>query len=131
MTILSVDDSTTIRRIIRKQVTELGINLLEAGEGESALKILRDPANVIDMVVLDWNMPGMSGLDVLRQIRAEPRLKDVFVMMLTSEADQNCVMEALKAGAQNYMTKPFDAKAFSNKISEFVVAQHSKTGTPQ
>jgi two-component system, chemotaxis family, chemotaxis protein CheY len=118
MTILSVDDSTTIRRIIKKNVAEMNMEVLEAADGASALKVLEESSDTVSLVILDWNMPGMTGLEVLKTIKATPKYKDIPVMMLTSEADQNCVVEALKAGAQNYLTKPFDGKLLVLKIQE-------------
>jgi two-component system, chemotaxis family, chemotaxis protein CheY len=118
MAILTVDDSTTIRRIVKRSLDEMGIEVLEAPDGAQALKLIEEKSDVIQLVILDWNMPGMTGLDVLRTIKATPKYKDIVVMMLTSEADQNCVVEALKAGAQNYLTKPFDAKMLTLKIQE-------------
>lgn len=118
MAILTVDDSTTIRRIVKRSVDEMGMEVLEAADGASALKLLDEKAGEIQLILLDWNMPGMTGLDVLRAIKSEPRYKDIVVMMLTSEADQTFVVEALKAGAQNYLTKPFDAKMLVLKIQE-------------
>jgi two-component system, chemotaxis family, chemotaxis protein CheY len=119
MAILSVDDSTTIRRIVKRAVVDdLGLELFEAADGAQALKLIEENAEAIQLILLDWNMPGMSGLDVLKTIKAHPRYKDIVVMMLTSEADQNCVVNALKAGAQNYMTKPFDGKMLVLKIQE-------------
>lgn len=118
MAILSVDDSTTIRRIVKRSVEELGMEVLEAADGASALKLIEERFADIQLILLDWNMPGMTGLEVLKAIKAEPRYKDIVIMMLTSEADQNFVVEALKAGAQNYLTKPFDAKMLMLKIQE-------------
>jgi two-component system, chemotaxis family, chemotaxis protein CheY len=118
MAILSVDDSTTIRRIVKRSVDEMGLEVLEAADGAAALKILEEKSSEIQLVILDWNMPGMTGLEVLRAIKANPKYKDIVVMMLTSEADQTFVVEALKAGAQNYLTKPFDGKMLSQKIQE-------------
>jgi two-component system, chemotaxis family, chemotaxis protein CheY len=118
MAILSVDDSTTIRRIVKRSVDEMGLEVLEAADGAAALKILEERSGEIQLVILDWNMPGMTGLEVLRAIKANPKFKDIVVMMLTSEADQTFVVEALKAGAQNYLTKPFDGKMLSLKIQE-------------
>jgi len=118
MAILTVDDSTTIRRIVKRSVDEMGLEILEAADGAQALKLLEENGPSIQLVLLDWNMPGMSGLDVLRAMKADARFKDIVVMMLTSEADQNCVVDALKAGAQNYLTKPFDGKMLTLKIQE-------------
>lgn len=118
MAILTVDDSTTIRRIVKRSVDEMGMEVLEAADGASALKLLEEKVGSIQLILLDWNMPGMTGLEVLKTIKSDARYKDIVVMMLTSEADQNCVVEALKAGAQNYLTKPFDGKMLALKIQE-------------
>jgi two-component system, chemotaxis family, chemotaxis protein CheY len=118
MAILTVDDSTTIRRIVKRSVDEMGMEVLEAADGASALKLLEERSGDIQLMLLDWNMPGMTGLEVLRTIKGDPRFKDIVVMMLTSEADQTFVVEALKSGAQNYLTKPFDAKMLVLKIQE-------------
>jgi two-component system, chemotaxis family, chemotaxis protein CheY len=118
MAILTVDDSTTIRRIVKRSLDEMGMEVLEAADGAQALKVMEEKGDAVQLVILDWNMPGMTGLEVLKAIKATPKYKDVVVMMLTSEADQNCVVEALKAGAQNYLTKPFDGKMLTLKIQE-------------
>ncbi|MCL4305770.1 response regulator [bacterium] len=118
MTILSVDDSTTIRRIVRRSCEELGHFVLEAPDGITALAVLAEQSQDISLVVLDWNMPGMSGLDVLKVIKSDPATRHIVVMMLTSEADMNYVSEALAAGAQNYLTKPFSQQALTLKILE-------------
>jgi two-component system chemotaxis response regulator CheY len=118
MAILIVDDSTTMRRIVKRSVDEMKQEAFEAADGMQALKIIEEKSDAIQLVILDWNMPGMTGLEVLKSIKANPKYKEITVMMLTSEADQNCVVDALKAGAQNYLTKPFDAKMLTLKIQE-------------
>jgi two-component system, chemotaxis family, chemotaxis protein CheY len=118
MTILSVDDSTTIRRIVKRTVNELGHEVLEAADGPTALEVLAANYAAVQMVILDWNMPGMTGLEVLREIRANALYKDIIVMMLTSEAEQSFVVQALQAGAKNYLTKPFDKDLLNLKIQE-------------
>ncbi|NTU50634.1 MAG: response regulator [Desulfobulbaceae bacterium] len=118
MTILSVDDSTTIRRIIKKNVTDAGLEVLEAADGAAALKILEESGDIINLIVLDWNMPGMTGLETLKQIKANPRYDGIKIIMLTSEADQHSTVEALRAGADSYLTKPFDGKILMLKIQE-------------
>lgn len=118
MAILTIDDSTTIRRIVKRTLEEQGLEVLEAADGAAGLKVLEQHLDKVQLVILDWNMPGMSGLDVLKAIKADPKSKDTVVMMLTSEADQNFVADALKSGAQNYLTKPFDAKMLVLKIQE-------------
>jgi two-component system chemotaxis response regulator CheY len=118
MAILIVDDSTTMRRIVKRSIDEMKQEALEAADGAQALKIVEERGDTIQLVILDWNMPGMTGLEVLKTIKANPKYAGITVMMLTSEADQNCVVDALKAGAQNYLTKPFDAKMLTLKIQE-------------
>ena len=118
MTILSVDDSTTIRRIVKRSCEELGHTVLEAADGAAALATLAGKSSEVSLVILDWNMPGMTGLEVLKAVKSDPRTKNIVVMMLTSEADMNFVKEALAAGAQNYLTKPFDQKMLALKIQE-------------
>ena len=118
MTILSVDDSTTIRRIVKRTVTELGHDVLEAADGPSALEVLQQNSDKVNLVILDWNMPGMTGLEVLKAIRSEPNYNSIPVMMLTSEAEQGYVVQALQAGAKNYLTKPFDKEMLNLKIQE-------------
>lgn len=118
MTILSVDDSTTIRRIVKRSCEELGHTVLEAADGAAALATLAEKSGEVSLVILDWNMPGMTGLEVLKSIKSDPKTKHIVVMMLTSEADMNFVKDALAAGAQNYLTKPFDQKMLALKIQE-------------
>lgn len=118
MTILSVDDSTTIRRIVKRSCEELGHSVLEAADGAAAIATLAEKSSEVSLIILDWNMPGMSGLDVLKSVKSDPKTKHIVVMMLTSEADMNFVKEALAAGAQNYLTKPFDQKMLALKIQE-------------
>jgi two-component system chemotaxis response regulator CheY len=118
MTILSVDDSTTIRRIVKRSCEELGHTVLEAADGSAAIATLADKAAEVSLIILDWNMPGMTGLDVLKSVKSNAATKHIVVMMLTSEADMNFVKEALAAGAQNYLTKPFDQKMLALKIQE-------------
>ena len=118
MTILSVDDSTTIRRIVKRSCEEMGHTVLEAAEGAAALAVLAEKASEVSLVILDWNMSGMTGLEVLKAIKSDPKTKNIVVMMLTSEADMNFVKEAIAAGAQNYLTKPFDQKMLALKIQE-------------
>ncbi len=118
MTILSVDDSTTIRRIVKRSCEELGHTVLEAADGSAAIATLAEKAAEVSLIILDWNMPGMTGLDVLKSVKSNAATKHIVVMMLTSEADMNFVKEALAAGAQNYLTKPFDQKMLALKIQE-------------
>jgi len=116
MRMLLVDDSVTMRRIQKTQITTLGVSdILEAGDGQEALGKLKSNMP-IDMVLLDWNMPIMDGITFLRTVRADPAYKDVKIIMCTSESEKSRVVEALKAGANNYIVKPFTPEALKEKL---------------
>ncbi len=116
MKILLVDDSSTMRRIQKNQLVGLGFSdIVEAENGKAAYDILTADTT-IDMVFLDWNMPEMDGLTLLKHIRETPALNRVKVIMCTSEADKSKVMEALKAGANNYIVKPFTPEVLKEKL---------------
>lgn len=117
MKILVVDDFSTMRRIVRNLLTELGFNganIQEADDGNSALVVLR--AQPIDFVVTDWNMPGMTGIDLLRSIRADPALKALPVLMVTAENSREQIIAAAQAGVNGYVVKPFTAVTLKEKI---------------
>ncbi len=117
MTVLVVDDFATMRRIISNVLKQLGYeNILEAEDGTKALQVLE--TEKIDFVITDWNMPQMSGLDLLKAIRASEDKKDIPVLMVTAEAMQENIMKAAQAGVNNYIIKPFDAKTLSDKINK-------------
>ncbi len=116
MKLLLVDDSSTMRRIQKTQLENLGINdIIEAENGEVALEKLADNMPV-DLVLLDWNMPVMDGITLLRNVRSNNAYKDVKVVMCTSESEKPRVIEALKAGANNYIVKPFTPGALKEKL---------------
>ncbi|MGK9452077.1 chemotaxis response regulator CheY [Acidithiobacillus caldus] len=113
--ILVVDDFSTMRRIIRNLLRELGFsNFDEAEDGVQALQKLR--AKPFDLVVSDWNMPNMQGIDLLRAIRADPRLRYTPVLMVTAEAKRENILEAAKAGVNGYIVKPFNAETLREKL---------------
>ncbi|HEX5353494.1 MAG TPA: chemotaxis response regulator CheY [Rhodanobacteraceae bacterium] len=117
MKILVVDDFSTMRRIIRNLLGELGFsgaNIQEADDGNSALTVLH--ANSIDFVVTDWNMPGMTGIDLLRAIRADATLKSLPVLMVTAENSREQIIAAAQAGVNGYIVKPFTAVTLKEKI---------------
>ena len=117
MKILLVDDSSTMRRIQANTLTGLGYtDLVQAEDGADALKKLKDNPDV-KLVLLDWNMPNMNGLDCLKAIKADPGTKAIPVMMVTSEAEKTKIIEAVQAGASNYLVKPFDAESLKAKIT--------------
>lgn len=117
MKILVVDDFATMRRIISNVLRQLGFeNITEAEDGSRALAILE--SEPIDFVITDWNMPQMSGLDLLKAIRSSPKLKSMPVLMVTAEALQENIIAAAQAGVNNYIVKPFDAKTLADKINK-------------
>lgn len=115
--ILSVDDSGTMRRIIGRAVQVLGHELLEAANGLEALQILAARADEIALVILDVNMPEMDGMETLVRIKADPALKGIPVMMLTTDSDRGRIIQAVQAGAANYLTKPFSQDDLLAKIA--------------
>jgi two-component system chemotaxis response regulator CheY len=117
MSILVVDDFSTMRRIITNVLKQLGYeNIVEAEDGTKALSILESQS--VDFVITDWNMPQMSGLELLKAIRANKDRKNVPVLMVTAEAMQENIIAAAQAGVNNYIVKPFDAKTLAEKINK-------------
>jgi two-component system, chemotaxis family, chemotaxis protein CheY len=117
MKILVVDDFSTMRRIVRNLLKELGFsNVHEAEDGVDALKKLR--AESFDFVVSDWNMPNMTGIDLLREIRKDAALKHLPVLMVTAEAKKENIIEAAQAGASGYVVKPFTAITLDEKLKK-------------
>ena len=119
MQILVVDDFSTMRRIITNVLRQLGFdNIVEAEDGAKALHILESES--VEFVITDWNMPQMSGLDLLKAIRANDNAskKDIPVLMVTAEALQENIVLAAKEGVNNYIIKPFDAKTLADKIDK-------------
>lgn len=116
--ILSVDDSAVIRRIIRGAVEMLQYSFLEAGDGFSALALLETEYQEVELILLDVNMPGMSGLDLLERLKQDERFKSIPVMMVTTESERTRMIRALKAGAVNYVCKPFTQEELTTKMVE-------------
>ena len=114
---LVVDDFSTMRRIVRNLLKELGYNNVdEAEDGVMALAKLR--SGNFDFVVSDWNMPNMDGLTMLQQIRADPSLSSLPVLMVTAEAKKENIIAAAQAGANGYVVKPFTAATLDEKLSK-------------
>lgn len=115
--ILVVDDFSTMRRIIKNILKQIGyINIDEAEDGNGALARLKQ--DKYDLVISDWNMPNMSGLDLLKAIRADSALNSVPVLMVTAEAKKENVIEAIKSGVNNYIVKPFTAEILKERIEK-------------
>ncbi|MBD1389845.1 chemotaxis response regulator CheY [Neiella sp. HB171785] len=117
MKILIVDDFSTMRRIIKNLLRDLGFtNTQEADDGSTALPMLKN--GDFDFVVTDWNMPGMQGIDLLRNIRADDQLKHLPVLMVTAEAKREQIVAAAQAGVNGYIVKPFTAATLKEKLDK-------------
>ena len=117
MRILVVDDFSTMRRIIKNILRQLGFNnILEADDGSTAWETLNK--DKIDFIISDWNMPKMTGIDLLRKVRASEEFADVPFLMVTAEAQQENIIEAVQAKVSNYIVKPFTAETLGQKIDK-------------
>jgi len=117
MKILIVDDFSTMRRIIKNLLRDLGFNnTTEADDGLTALPILQ--AGGIDFLVTDWNMPGMQGIDLLKAVRADEKLANIPVLMVTAETKREQIIVAAQAGVNGYVVKPFTAATLKEKIDK-------------
>jgi len=117
MKILIVDDFSTMRRIIKNLLRDLGYtNTQEADDGLTALPILKGGG--IDFLVTDWNMPGMQGIDLLKEVRADDSLAGLPVLMVTAEQKREQIVEAAEAGVNGYIVKPFTAQTLKEKIDK-------------
>ncbi|MGA3081737.1 MAG: response regulator [Terracidiphilus sp.] len=115
MRALIVDDSRFVRGYLRGLLEEKGIECEEAADGQTGIDQLNSDAP-FDLALVDWNMPGMNGLDMLTQLRAEGH-SDVKVLMVTTEAENDFIVRALDAGADEYLMKPFDDEALTEKLA--------------
>ncbi|MGD9731955.1 MAG: chemotaxis response regulator CheY [Desulfamplus sp.] len=117
--ILIVDDFATMRRILKNILKQLGFkNLLEADDGTTAMETLEK--NDIDLVISDWNMPKMTGLELLKWVRGNKKYAKTPFLMVTAEAQKQNVIEAVQAGVSNYIVKPFTAEAISEKLKKIL-----------
>lgn len=118
MKALLVDDSRTMRSMLRRIVSELGFEVSEAGDGQQALDVLNDcPDALPDVALIDWNMPVMDGLEFVSAVRSNPKMRAITLMMVTTESEQTQIVRALAAGAHEYLIKPFTADALVDKLS--------------
>ena len=117
MKILVVDDFSTMRRIIKNLLKDLGFtNIQEADDGSTALPMLQQ--GDFDFVVTDWNMPGMSGIELVKNIRANPIMANMPILMVTTESKREQIIEAAKAGVDSYIVKPFTAGTLKEKLEK-------------
>jgi two-component system chemotaxis response regulator CheY len=115
--ILIVDDFSTMRKIIRNILTQLGFkNILEADDGTTALEILKKEK--VDLIISDWNMPKMSGLELLKAVRSDENLKDIPFVMVTAEAQKESILEAIKYKVNQYIVKPFTPETLKEKLEK-------------
>jgi len=120
MKILIVDDSSVMRKVIKAAADVLDLDTEEAQDGIEALEILDKNHKNIDLVLLDWNMPDLTGYDVLVTIKSDERYKDIPVMMVTTEGHKTSIVSAVRAGANNYLVKPFTVDELESKIVECI-----------
>ena len=115
--VLIVDDFASMRRIVKNTLKQIGFkNILEADDGTTALAMLKEQK--IDVVLADWNMPKMSGLELLKTVRKDDTLKTIPVLMVTAEAQKENVIEAIQAGVSNYIVKPFTPDSMKQKLEQ-------------
>jgi two-component system, chemotaxis family, chemotaxis protein CheY len=129
--VLVVDDFKTMRAIVKKTLTDIGLsNFSEAEDGAIALGLIRKAlaeGAPFGCVICDWNMPNMTGLELLKQVRSDAQLKNLPFVLVTAENEQKQVIEAAKAGVSNYIVKPFSANDFKTKLAVVYQKHHGKT----
>ena len=117
MRVLVVDDFATMRKIVRNVLKQINLeNSTEAENGKQALDLLKKEE--IDLIISDWNMPEMTGMEFLRACKADPKLRHIPFIMVTAEAHKESVLEAIKAGVDNYITKPFTSDKLQDAINK-------------
>lgn len=122
MKILVVDDFSTMRRIIKNILRQGGfVNIIEAEDGVSALNILKKEK--IDLIISDWNMPQISGIELLKTVRSTPEWKDLPFLMVTAEGQKDNVIEAVRYKVSNYVVKPFTPETLLEKINKIFEAK--------
>ncbi|ADU96810.1 chemotaxis response regulator CheY [Thermovibrio ammonificans] len=117
--ILIVDDMAAMRKILKTLLAQLGYkNVDEAEDGKQALEILRQNPDKYGLVITDWNMPNMTGIELVQEIRKDEKLKHLPILMVTAEAKKENVLMAIKAGVNNYIVKPFTAETLKEKLEK-------------
>jgi two-component system chemotaxis response regulator CheY len=117
MNILVVDDFSTMRRIVKNILRQLGYdNIVEADDGTTALEVLK--REKIDFIISDWNMPQMTGIELLKAVRTSAEWKDLPFLMVTAEGQKEHVIEAVKHRVSNYVVKPFTPETLTEKINK-------------
>ncbi|HOW56644.1 MAG TPA: response regulator [Smithellaceae bacterium] len=120
--ILIVDDFASVRKIIKNQLRQFGfLNIAEAADGIAALNIIK--SGEIDLIISDWNMPNMSGLELLKAVRSDETFGKIPFLMLTVESSRKNIQEAIKGGVSNYIAKPFSPETLNEKITQIMEKQ--------
>lgn len=128
MKVLVVDDFPTMRKIVKTLLKQCGFSVfVEAEDGNDALKQLESEKDV-KFIVSDWNMPNMTGLELLKTVRADDRYKHLPFMMVTAEAEKENIIEAVKSGVNNYVVKPFTAKTLEEKLAKIFGPRQKAAG---
>jgi two-component system, chemotaxis family, chemotaxis protein CheY len=117
MRAIVIDDSRAIRMILRRIVGQAGFDVLEAEDGKEAMEVLTGLDDPPELALIDWNMPNMNGLEFVAAARADKRLRDMSLVMVTTESEQSQVARALAAGAHEYVIKPFTSDALLEKLA--------------
>jgi two-component system, chemotaxis family, chemotaxis protein CheY len=117
MRAMVIDDSRAMRMILKRIVTKLNFETMEAADGQEALDLLATMDEVPELALIDWNMPNMNGLEFVTKARAEPRLREMTLVMVTTESEQGQIVRALAAGAHEYVIKPFTEGAMIEKLA--------------
>ncbi len=119
MKILLVDDSAAMRQIQKKILTGLGLtDICEAGDGLLAIEAAGKEKP--DLIMMDWNMPNLTGIEALKKMKADPALKSIPVIMVTSESEKTNIVEAISAGAAGYVVKPFNGDTIREKLAPYI-----------
>jgi two-component system, chemotaxis family, chemotaxis protein CheY len=116
--ILFADDSAVIKKMVKRAIEPTGFEVLEANDGKEALKVLEGAYQEVVLVISDWNMPNMNGYELLTAIKANKQYAHIPVLMLTTEGEKANINKAIKAGAANYMLKPFNAPDLIKKVMQ-------------
>jgi two-component system, chemotaxis family, chemotaxis protein CheY len=120
MQVLVVDDSMVARNIIKNVLHPMGYEVLQAGNGQEALEILKAQSGGIGLILLDWNMPVLNGIDTLKAIRQNKQCDHIQVLMVSTESEDDYIDRAIKTGANGYLPKPFTPQQLEAKISSTV-----------
>lgn len=119
LNVLIVDDMLTMRKIVSKCCKEIGLeNLTEAKNGQEAFEKLKDSEHTFDLIISDWNMPEMTGIELLKSVRGDNTYKELPFLLVTAESEQHQIIEAVQSGVDAYITKPFTAATLKEKLEQ-------------